>query len=61
TTLVLLGSVLLVEGMEYVQTPMNKLIRQMPMILRWTLYYALILMIGFFGVFGQSSFIYQKY
>ncbi|MEG1381077.1 MAG: MBOAT family O-acyltransferase [Ruthenibacterium sp.] len=61
TTFVLLGSVFVVEGMEYVQTPMNKLIRQIPMILRWALYYALILMIGFFGVFGQSSFIYQKY
>ena len=41
--------------------PIQSLIRKIPLPLRWPLYYALVLLIVFFGAFGQSSFIYQQY
>ncbi|WP_367925151.1 MBOAT family protein [uncultured Ruthenibacterium sp.] len=61
TTLVLLFSFVLVEGLESFQIPMQKLIRRIPFPIRWPLYYSLVLLILFFGAFGQSSFIYQQY
>ncbi len=36
-------------------------IRRRNFLVRWTLYYLLILAILFFGVFGKSSFIYNNY
>lgn len=61
TTLVLLFGFILVEGLECFQMPIQSLIRKIPLLLRWPLYYALVLLIVFFGAFGQSSFIYQQY
>lgn len=43
------------------QGPISTWIRQQSWALRWPLYYALALMILFFGAFGQSVFIYQQY
>jgi D-alanyl-lipoteichoic acid acyltransferase DltB (MBOAT superfamily) len=61
TTIVLIAAFLIVEGLEFFEIPMHKLIRRIPLLLRWPLYYALCLGILFFGAFGQSSFIYQQY
>ena len=60
-TWVLLGSFIVVEGLECVEEPINILVRKMPFFLRWPLYYALVLMIGFFGQFGLSSFVYGNF
>lgn len=60
-SLVLLFGFVLVESVESFQIPVQKLIRKIPLLIRWPLYYALILLILFFGAFGQSSFIYQQY
>ncbi|MEG1011262.1 MAG: MBOAT family O-acyltransferase [Ruthenibacterium sp.] len=58
---VLLGSIVTIEGFEYLQIPTNTLIRQMPVYLRWPLYYILCLVIYFWGELGVSSFVYQIY
>ena len=60
-TFALCAGVLLVEGLEWFEIPMHRLIRKIPIFLRWPLYYALCLGILFFGSFGKSSFIYQNY
>ena len=41
--------------------PVAQWIRQRPAALRWPLYYALCLVLLFFGAFGKSAFIYQQY
>ena len=61
TTLVLIFGVILVESLEGFRIPMQTLIRKVPIFIRWPLYYSLVLLILFFGAFGQSSFIYQQY
>lgn len=43
------------------QGPVCEWIRRRHVVIRWVLYYALLLAILFFGVFGQSAFIYQQY
>lgn len=58
---ILFGSILLVECLEWPLVPMHKLIRKVPIILRWPLYFALLLTIFFFGEFGVSAFVYQQY
>lgn len=60
TTAVLVFSVFLVESMEHFMMPMDRLIRKIPIVLRWPLYYTLVLGILFFGRLG-ASFIYQQY
>ena len=61
TTWVLLGSFVIVEGLECAGEPMHLFVRKIPFFLRWPLYYALILMIGFFGQFGLSAFVYGNF
>lgn len=58
---VLFGSIVLVECMEFPRIPMHTLIRRIPVILRWPLYYALLITMFFFGKFGVSAFVYQAY
>lgn len=50
----------LVELVEWTG-PVHAWIRRQWFIVRWPLYYILALAILFFGVFGQSAFIYQQY
>ena len=47
--------------LEFWRVPVNQLIRRIPFFVRWPLYYALIILIGFYGKFGSSGFIYQQY
>ena len=58
---VLFGSILLVECFEYLQIPVHVLIRKMPVVLRWPLYYSLLITMYFYGSFGVSAFVYQQY
>lgn len=58
---VLVGGIVLIFALEYLRIPVNKLIRRVPIFLRWPLYYALVLAIYFFGDFGVSGFVYQAY
>ena len=51
----------LMEALEWPQIPVHKLIRKVPIFIRWPLYYVLCLGILFFGSLGQSGFIYQNY
>ena len=54
----LLGGIALIEGFEFINEPSNKIIRRVPLILRWPLYISLILAIAYLGNLGVSSFIY---
>jgi alginate O-acetyltransferase complex protein AlgI len=58
---VLLAGVLLTNLIEMAKTPVNVMIRKVPIWLRWPLYYVLAAAILFYGAFGQSAFIYQQY
>lgn len=58
---ILLGSLIVVEGFEYLDIPTHQLIRKCPVYLRWPLYFALLFTIFFFGEFGVSAFVYQAY
>ncbi len=58
---IIIASVVVIEGLESSNMPINIMIRKIPFFLRWPLYYALILVIYFFGEFGVSSFVYQAY
>lgn len=58
---VLLFGIAVIEGFEWLQVPVNKLIRKMPVYLRWPLYYAMCMAIFFCGEFGVSGFVYQAY
>lgn len=55
------GGALFIDLLEFWRKPVNRLIRKIPFFVRWPLYYALIIMIGFYGQFGSSGFIYQQY
>lgn len=55
------GGALFVDLLEFWRKPVHELIRKIPFFVRWPLYYALILLIGFYGQFGSSGFIYQQY
>ena len=57
----LLGGFALIEGFEFIGEPSNKIIRRVPIILRWPLYIALILAIAYLGNLGVSSFIYGRF
>ena len=58
---IILGGAFGVELLEFWRIPVNQLIRRIPFFVRWPLYYALIILIGFYGQFGSSGFIYQQY
>ncbi len=58
---ILVLSIFVIEGFEYMQVPTNVLIRKMPFLLRLPLYYSLCMVIYFFGEFGVSGFVYQNY
>lgn len=60
TTIVVIISVMIVEMLEAIHPIINKGIRRVFILIRWPLYYALILMILFFGEFGKNSFFYQN-
>ena len=57
----LVAGTALMEALEWPQIPVHKLIRKVPIFIRWPLYYVLCLGILFFGSLGQSGFIYQNY
>lgn len=57
----LLGGIALIEGFEFINEPSNKIIRRVPLILRWPLYISLILAIAYLGNLGVSSFIYGRF
>ena len=61
TALVLAVSILVVETLESVQEPVNRTIRKVPILLRWPLYYALVLGMLFFGSFANSGSIYGRF
>ncbi len=58
---IIIGSIIVIEGLESSLIPIHELIRKIPFFLRWPLYYAIILTIYFFGEFGVSGFVYQAY
>lgn len=57
----LFGSIVVVEWFEAPRIPANVLIRKVPAVLRWPLYWGLVLMILFFANFGVTGFAYQAY
>jgi alginate O-acetyltransferase complex protein AlgI len=61
--LVLIGSVALLEAIELVQRrgTIPQLFSRRPLWMRWIGYYALLLIILIFGVFGESPFIYFQF
>lgn len=59
--LAMVFSILLVEGFECAEIPVNQLIRKVPFPVRLALYYVLVLFILFFGAFGKSGFVYQEF
>ncbi len=58
---ILILSIVVIEGFEFMKIPTNELIRKMPFFLRLPLYYALCMVMYFFGEFGVSGFVYQNY
>lgn len=60
TVLMLVASSLVVELIE-ARGPVAQCIRTQRAWVRWPLYYALCLLLLFFGVFGQSAYIYQQF
>lgn len=65
TVLVLLGGVLVVELVEMLGVKpgqnVGSWVRSQKWFVRWPLYYALLIGLMAFGMFGQSTFIYQQY
>ena len=59
--LALLIAILLTELLEYLLPIINVRIRRVFFVVRWPLYYLLIIAILVFGAFGKSEFIYQNY
>lgn len=61
-TLAVLGfGVALVETLESVREPVSRVIRKVPIVLRWPLYYVLCLAMLFFGSFANSGSIYGRF
>ena len=60
TVLMLVASSLVVELIE-ARGPVAQWIRTQRAWVRWPLYYGLCLLLLFFGVFGQSAYIYQQF
>ncbi len=61
TTLLVTGLTSLLVCFVEALGPVALWVRRRPVLLRWSLYYGLCLVLLFFGAFGQSAFIYQQY
>ena len=61
-TVTVLGfSIAVVETQESTPYPVSRVIRKVPIVMRWPLYYAMCLAMLLFGSFGNSGSIYGRF